>query len=108
VDFAGHAAVLSTEADARLGDLIQYSVDGAAFIDVKARIYSAEPTNDWAKNDEIRGAWRLRIAKAVVPSPSKNDRLTCIPILGDLLYRPIAKDPIDDGRYWLVDLEKVG
>jgi hypothetical protein len=110
VDFAVHADALSAEADNRLGDLIQYAIDGEAganFVPVKGRITAAEPAAGWQAQDEAQGVWRLRIAKDVVPQPSKRDRLTCAPILGADTYRPMSKNPIDDGRYWLVDIQRV-
>lgn len=111
VDFAVHADRLVAEADNRLGDLVSYAIGGAsggAYINIKARIYAAEPTKGWEKTDEMRGGWRLRVAKVLVPSPSKDDRLQCEAILGaGNVYRPIARDPMDDGRYWLVDLQRV-
>lgn len=111
MDFAAHAAALSDAADEHLGDLIEYAVageSGAPFVPLKGRIFAVEPPTNWAATDEMQGGWRLRIAKDKVPNPSKADRLRCSPILGDgTVYRPGPKNPIDDGRYWLVDLQKV-
>lgn len=111
VDFAVHAAALSAEADNRLGDSILYAVDGAsggAYVAMKARIMEAEPTHGFDRTDEMRGGWRLKIAKVHVPAPSLRDRLQCDAILGTaIIYRPVATDPVDAGRYWLIDLQKV-
>lgn len=110
VDFAVHADRLSAEADNRLGDSILYAPAGATggdYVAIKGRIEAAEPTEGWSARDEAQGMWRLRVAKDVVPLPSKDDRLQCAAILGDATYRPMAKDPISDGRYWLVDLQRV-
>ncbi len=111
VDFSVHADRLSAEVDNRLGDVVSYAVGGAnggAYINIKARVFAAEPTRGWEKGDEMRGGWRLRVAKVHVPLPSIADRIQCEPILGaGEVYRPVSKDPINDGRYWLVDLQRV-
>jgi hypothetical protein len=58
--------------------------------------------------DEAQGGFRLRVAKDKVPQPSKDDRVKCAAVLGaGAIYRPMAKEPMHDGRYWLVDLQKV-
>lgn len=110
-EFADHAERLSAEADNRLGDLILYAIDGGdggAYVSMKARVFAAEPSRGWNKADEMQGGWRLRVAKVLVPLPSKDDRLQCEAVLGaGTVWRPIATDPISDGRYWLVDLQKV-
>lgn len=108
VDFAVHAARLSAEVDNRLGDLIQYAAGaGAAFVEMKGRVFVADASTGLDPIDEAENRWRLRIAKGKVPAPSKADRIKCSTILGNVTYRPVAKDPISDGRYWLVDLQKV-
>lgn len=111
MDFAVHAAALSAEADVRLGDLLSYAIDGqngGSYVAMKGRITAAEPASGWQQGDEIRGTWRLRIAKALVPRPTIRDRIQCETILGaGRVYRPVSSNPIDDGRYWLVDLQKV-
>lgn len=106
-DFAAHADRASAEADARLGDLILYARNGENFAEMKGRVLAAEPAMGWKAPDEAQGGWRLRIAKANVPLPSLNDRIQCAAILGDAEYRPVAKNPIDDGRYWIIALQKV-
>lgn len=111
VDFDVHADRLRAEADTRLGDSILYAVNGATggdFVAMKARLMEAEPPAGWEPRDEMQGGWRLKIAKALVAKPSKADRIQCDPILGaGLQYRPTAKDPVDAGRYWFVDIERV-
>ena len=110
MDFSVHADRLSAEADNRLGDLIQLAVEsGGAYGPVRGRIFSSDDSpGGLDRIDESRGGWRLRIAKAVLPQPSKENRIKCDAILGaGAVYRPMAKDPINDGRYWLVDIEKV-
>lgn len=108
--FSDLAAQLDAEADARLGDSILYAVDGAnggAYIAIQGRIFATDPPAGFQKMDEARGIWRMRVAKVVVPSPNKEDRLQCVPVLGDGTWRPTNKNPVDDGRYWLVDLQRV-
>jgi hypothetical protein len=86
-----------------------YSTDGgAAFTVIKGRITAAE-ANTFAAGrlDEAQGHWQLRVSKDVVPDPNKDHRIQCAPILGADTYRPTGRDPISDGRYWLVDLQKV-
>ncbi len=111
MDFAVHAAALSAEADNRLGDSILYGVQaavGGEMVPMKGRIVSPETLRGFGAIDEAAGGWRLRIAKALVPAPSRDDRLQCDAILGEgTTWRPVSKDPIDDGRYWIVDLQKV-
>lgn len=110
-EFSVHADRLSAEADERLGDLIRYAVDGANggdFIDMKARIIPIEPVAGFQRMDEAEGLYRLRVAMAKVVQPSRDDRVQCAAILGaGVDYRPMAKNPMRDGRYWLVDLQKV-
>lgn len=111
--FAVHAERASTEAMARLGDLIQYASGvGGAFVAMQARIFSGtgdvfHQLRGLQKTDESLDVWRLRVAKELVPQPSRDDRVKCQRILGDVVYRPMAKDSITDGRYWLIDLQKV-
>lgn len=100
--------------DNRLGDLIQYAANGAAggdYVDMRGRILTSEGMPSFRgglqRIDEVRGGWMLRVAKDLVPAPSKNDRVKCASMLGDDVYRPIGSDPIGDGRYWLVELQKV-
>jgi hypothetical protein len=112
VDFSDHADRLSAEADNRLGDLIQYAIGtGGDFVDMRGRIFANEETitpRSFNRMDEVQSGWRLRIAAALVPNPSKDDRLKCARIFGeDVAYRPVPAVPIRDGRYWLVDLQKV-
>lgn len=107
MDFSVHADRLDAEADNRLGDLIQYSISGAAFVDMKARVFPVEPPQSWKGADEAQGGWRMRINSSLVPQPSRADRIKCARVFGDLQYRPIDKSPTRDGRYWLVDLQKV-
>lgn len=114
MDFAAHATRLSAEADSRLGDLIRYAVNGengGAFVDMRGRISANETPlgtgfGGLQRRDEMLGGWRLRIAKDLVTKPAMTDRIECAAIL-DGVYRPMAADPVSDGRYWLVDLQKV-
>jgi hypothetical protein len=112
-DFSVHADRLSAEADTRLGDLIQYAIAGASggdYVTMKARLATNEQPispRGFARMDEAQSGWRLRIAAALVPHPKISDRIKCAAILGDAVYRPVAADPVRDGRYWLVDLQKV-
>lgn len=111
MDFAVHAAKLSAEADNRLGDSILYGIGAAVggdLVPMKGRIFASESASGFGSIDEPAGGWRLRIAKDKVARPSLSDRLQCDAILGEgTTWRPAGKDPIDDGRYWLVDLQKV-
>lgn len=113
-DFTVHADRLSAEADTRLGDLIQYAIDGAsggAYAAIKGRLVANEQPvipRGFERMDEIQSQWRLRVAAEAVPTPTKNDRVKCDAMLGvGQVYRPIGADPIRDGRYWLIGLQKV-
>jgi hypothetical protein len=110
-DFSVHADRLSAEADERLGDLIRYAVDGVnggEFVDMKARVFPVEPPAGWRGSDEAQGGWRLRIAMEKVAKPALTDRIQCDAILGTgTNYRPVSSNPMRDGRYWLIDLQKV-
>jgi hypothetical protein len=112
-DFSVHASLLANEADDRLGDLIQYAINGALggnYVAIKGRLVANEQPvipRGFERMDEIQSQWRLRVSAANVPSPTKNDRVQCDAILGaGETYRPVAADPIRDGRYWLVGLQR--
>lgn len=76
-------------------------------MEIRGRIRANEPPAFSDRQDQARQGWRLRVSKSVVPNPSMQDRLQCPAILGDDTYRPVGPKPIGDGRYWLVDIQKV-
>lgn len=110
MDFAVHAARMDDVADEALGDVVLYAVDGAngaPYVEMKARILQADPAAGWESQDEAKGIRRLRIARSKVENPSRDDRVQCTAKLGPDTYRPANKSPVIDGRYWLVDLQRV-
>lgn len=100
-DFATLAARMDAQVDARLGDIVFYKRDADPdFVELKAFLIPDAPLGDAAKT-----SWRLKIAKALRPALSKNDRLHS-PLL-EGIYRPIGGDFDTDGRYWITPIQKV-
>jgi hypothetical protein len=111
-DFATHAKKLDAQADNRLGDSISYSFDGGgSWTTFKGRIFSPDDIDEGADiNTRTRVAdrKRLRVSREFVPSVDKGmHRLRCFDVLGAGTWRPTTSRPTIDGRYLLVDIEKV-
>lgn len=106
MDFASLAARMDAQVDARLGDSISYRrPTDPQPVDMKAFLIFGEPGDGgWTGRDQAKGIVRMKISRALVPDPSKHDRITS-PLL-DGTYRPLGGDPVVEGRYWLVDLQK--
>lgn len=113
-DFASLAEKMDAQVDARLGDSILYKRAGldADFVPHKAFLIFGEQIEGGYNPARSRGtgAVCLKVARSIVPRPSMNDRVKTDPALPgpqlDGIYRPLGSDPVVDGRYWIVDLQK--
>jgi hypothetical protein len=112
ISFAAAVARLDAEADSRLGDFLFYDVGG---------IISSEPVNGFitdpaelqiegldASLDNVGKRRRLKISRVLVTTPTKNDRIRGDhPLLDGATWKPSNWRPITNGRYWIMDLEKL-
>lgn len=91
--------------DEILGDDVLYSRGGGPFRLLGAFILFVEDSG--GDIDELVERPQLKIAKTLVDRPMRADRLRCTAKLGIATYQPAGNTPRDQGRYWLVDLQKV-
>lgn len=111
--FAAALAKLDAEADARLGDFLFYDLAG---------IRSSEQVNGFfsdpadlalvgidASLDQVGTRRRLKISAVLVRDPSKSDRIRSDhPLVDGHIWAPTNWRRVQNGRYWLMDLEKKG
>jgi hypothetical protein len=112
VSFAAAVARLDAEADTRLGDFLFYDVGGIQSSEQVAGFFSdpAELQIEGldAALDNVGRRRRLKISKKLVPNPSKTDRIRSDhPLVDGATWRPTMWKPITNGRYWIMDLEKL-
>ena len=92
--------------DEVLGDDVLYAKAGGPFRKIGAFVLWVNDTGD-GDFDELLERPRLKVAKALVDRPARADRIRCGAKLGTTTYQPAGTAPQDQGRYWLVDLQKV-
>lgn len=106
-NWAQHATVLDQIVDAEIGDTISYSINGAAPVPMDGFIIFEDDGFGVAGIDELKQRTRLKISKALVPNPRQTDRFTCVARLGAGTWRPSNNAAATQGRYWLVDIQRV-
>jgi hypothetical protein len=112
-DFAAAVAMLDAKADARLGDSLFYDASGLPAADpVKGFIF--DPAEIALEGldvavDQVGIRRRLKISRLIVPQWTRADRIRSDHgLLIGFTWKPTNGRPITNGRYWLLDLEKVG
>lgn len=93
--------------DANLADQIRYSIRGAPFRTLAGYVEFDNPSLSIDEIDELATRPRLKIAKALIDKPVQMDRIQCTARLGSATYRPVGKAPREQGRYWIIDIQKV-
>lgn len=114
VDYAAAAAMMDAGVDSYLGDSIMYSIAGAPAVPLKAFLIDpADSEYDLADAPVSTVGRRLRLKIGIdkVAAPSSLDRITVDPVhphplLVGATWRPTARRPTVNGRYWIFDLEK--
>lgn len=109
MDYAAAAGRMDAAWDDRLGDTIFYSVGGAEEVEIKGLVLDPDAQDDFASGslDELPQRKRVKVSRAVVPSPSRADRLRA-DLLGPGRWQPTSKKPRVAGRYFIFDVQKVG
>jgi hypothetical protein len=106
-DYEDLAAARDVEVDDRLGNRVFYHAKGTPGpVPLKGFDKSDVAPEGYGARDPAKGIKRMKIAKALVPEVSIDDRITASWLDGT--YRPVAPDtdPVSPA-YWLVDLQKV-
>mgnify|MGYP001077238490 CR=1 FL=1 len=107
MDFDAILPALDEKTNERLGNSVGYSSDdGATFPIIKAFVLiGAEGENtEFGNLDPLNHGDRLKVAKAIVPVPSKDHIVRHAKLPGDM--RPEQWQTVEGGRYWLIDLQK--
>jgi hypothetical protein len=103
------AAKMDAAVDSMLGDALQVRLAGApAFVAMQGFVVDdSEPQAfDTALDETLGTRKRVKIAKALMPVPSRNHRIQH-PRLGPGTFAPAGSDPQSQGRYWIFDVQKV-
>lgn len=107
MDWDQASAVMDQAVDARLGDTIAYAANGVSFVALKGFVdFTGDPIGLDATDEIFNSRPRIKVAKAVIPYPDPSHRLQSSK-LGPGTFRPAGSVPVEQGRYWLFDIEKI-
>lgn len=100
--------VVDTTIDDKLGNDVEYAFDGQTFEVIKAYVDHVTPSENFSfgEVDPLSARPKLKVGKYIVETPSKRHRIKHR-LYGDATYRPENWTQSENGRYWLIDLQKV-
>ena len=109
-DFDAMIETVDEVADERLGNTVMLSIGGAAAAPVKAFVLGDVETEGqlgYGANDPVNSRYRIKIARSKYPVVRQADRFSHPNMHGGVNCRPSQWITVEDGRYWLIDMQKV-
>jgi hypothetical protein len=105
-EWSAAAAEMDVLVDSTLADPVLYSIGGAPFRAIDAFIKFEETATGFGEIDELMDRVRLKVARNIIERPRMGDRVRCHERLGSGTWRPVNENHSEQGRYWLVDLQR--
>lgn len=96
---------MNVTVDEWLGDDILMSVSGGAWVTIKAFVQFDHGGLGLDAIDELQQRQRIKVSKAIVAEPGDLHRFRASKLGADT-WKPVAKDPDNDGSYWVFDIQK--
>jgi hypothetical protein len=105
VSYEDWAAKMDAAVDQHLGDTVEVSIAGGAFVPRKAFVLEENGVIGLDPIDNLAQKQRIKIDKSIVPDPGDTVRFRGAKLGADT-WMPCGDVPETAGRYWLLEIQK--